>query len=86
MKRHKKCRQKSAQEPPLWQTKTGRWPVKSLAHKPIEITSDMTNPELVKKIRELNRDARRPSLVVVPENLIAYKRNSRLKHKIYRKK
>ena len=68
MKRCKKCRQKLAQEPPLWQTKTGRWPDKSPAHKPIEITSDMTNPELVKKIREINRDAKRPHLVVKPSN------------------
>lgn len=68
MKRHKKCRQKSAQEPPLWQTKTGRWPDKSPAQKPIEIISDMTNPELVKKIREINRDAKLSHLVVKPSN------------------
>ena len=60
MKRHKKCRQKSAQEPPLWQTKTGRWPVKSPARKSIEITSDMS-PEMAKRIRDLNERLKHPS-------------------------
>ena len=76
--RRKRC-QKAAQEPPIWHLKTGLPPQRErgIEHKPIEITPDMTNPELVKKIRELNRDAKL-SLVVKPSNLY-------LKRKICRK-
>ena len=79
--RRKRC-QKAAQEPPIWHLKTGLPPKRS-KYKPIKITPDMTNPELVKKIREMNR--KRPSPVVIPVNRMSFKRNSRLKHRIYRK-